>query len=120
MGQGFGDKWFCKEQDFIPDDMRAYLRYMRGRTGKAAARGNLSECNARPHLVGANGEKRAGAKDRIRVNNEGNWIKGTRTTLLLYYSACPMKQKACAHWIRIRGKEDQTFQRVIDYNKKEE
>lgn len=35
----------------MPDDTRAY---MRGRTGKAAARGNFGE--RRPHLVGAIGE----------------------------------------------------------------
>lgn len=38
----------CMEAEVCPDDIRAY---MRGRTGKAAARGNFGEC--RPHLVGA-------------------------------------------------------------------
>ena len=55
---------------------------MRGRTGKAAARGNLGECML--HLVGAigKGRKRAEAKDRIRLNNELDPLK-------TYYSEPP-------------------------------
>lgn len=65
----------CMEAEVCPDDIRAY---MRGRTGKAAARGNFGEC--RPHLVGA-------------------MEKASRSTQL-----APMKQ-ACARWIRVREKK---------------
>lgn len=60
----------------MPDNIRTVYRaieYIRGRTGKAAARGNLGESKCRPHLVGAmQWRKRAGAKgkeDKARSNS---------------------------------------------------
>lgn len=64
---------------------------MRGRTGKAAARGHLNEmqtafgwCNVK---YGGVGRKRAETKERIRVLMK--WIKGT-------HQRAPMKQHAPA------------------------